>query len=44
MVIRNCKKLLADLHELEEKMEHLSRSYPDLDPDFLLELILKTEG
>lgn len=44
MVIRNCKKLLADLHELEEKMEYLSRSYPDLDPDYLLELILKTEG
>jgi hypothetical protein len=44
MVIRNCKKLLAEIHELEEKMESLSRSHPEIDTDYLIELILKAKG
>lgn len=44
MVVRNCKSLLKEIHDLEEKMEVLTRLHPDLDPEVLLKLILKKMG
>lgn len=39
MVLRNCRGLLTEIHDLEQKIEALSKEFPDLDLDLLLESI-----
>lgn len=44
MVVRNCKTLLNEIHDLENQLELLEKLYPEMDSEMLLKIILIKQG